>query len=547
MPSLSKSTQNSPRLLPLSFGIIAILASSTLLTACGGGGSGTARNTGGTPTTPVEETTFKLKVHSQVEVQNATVRLFDAETKKEIASKNISKGSDFEFDIKQSDASGRLILAVLSGQGSSGTYYDPTLNRLAPIPANTSLHSLFYMVNADGQIAINPFTEISYQRALVRAGNIDLSNPDYSLVDALSLSPATSETITTFGVNPNLITPSIAQKTDLNKLIYNLDGVENPPNTKPQYFNIFMGMGHYMVQKNENPTDQSPYFTFAKRAATDMRDGSLDGYTIFGDGVNGGNRLANPIMTNVKENTFPELTENTLKAIADYQQPARADYGARLKNKGVLSFFSTLSTKDPAGVKLFTDFNYIEGTSAEIPIGSFKLHSYSAGNYKRAFGINPITIKPSQAAIIYDAACKGTSQPNESKVDDIVVYPDCQIGLNADDTTGDFNAIEPLVGKYTSTDGCKLSISFGGVVTLSKGNQSLSANISRDESDALIRLAPNSQSYVMNVASPSTSPAEFIQFRIEHQKILSAVAGATTAKYPTSLMPSEQKFSCTFN
>lgn len=552
MPSLSKSKQLSVRLpirlLPLSFSIIAALSCSALLTACGGGGSGTTRTPGDGTTTPVEEKSYTLIFHSQVAVKNATIKLIDAQTKKEIASKTLSEGSDFEFSIKESNANGRLLIAELSGQGDQGSYYDPTLNRWAPFTG--SLHATQFMVNDDRQTVINPFTEITYQRALVRAGSMDRDNPTPALISATSSLTATSEVLTTFGVNPAHLTLPIAKQADLNKLIYD-SSVENAPNTPDQYFNTFMSIGHYMVQKNENSGDLSPYLTFTKRAAEDMRDGSLDGYTIVGDGTDNttnSNRLTNPIVPIAKENTFPELPFNTVLDIAELQKSTRENYATRLKNKGVLSFFNTLPQKDPVGVSFFTAFNYLEGSSNSRAISAFKLHSFGAGNYKRAFGINPVIIKKEQAAIIYDGQCQGKTESNLSKTDDKIVNPDCTIGLNADGTLSNaFNDIERLVGKYTSTDGCELNITFDGQITLKKGTQSLSTTVNRDESDALIRLPPNTQSYIMNITSSGKTPPDIIQLRMEKHTILSAVAGATNAVHPTSLMPSEQKFSCNFS
>jgi hypothetical protein len=555
MPSLFKSKQLTlslpARLLPLSMGIMVAISCTSLLTACGGGGSGSARVIDDKPTTPTPEKTYSLTVRSQVAVKNATVTLTDASTKKVIASKTItSLGSDFVFDIKESDINGGILVATLSGEGNQSQYYDPTLNS-NQTPLNGSLHSVLVMIKANATTMINPFTEIDYQRALVRSGSMDKANPDISLLDISSLGAASTETTITFGVKPTLLTPIIAQRSDLSKLIYN-KAMDNPPNSDDQYFNIFMSMGHYMLQKNENSTDKTPYLTFAKRAAEDMRDGSLDGYTIFGgntDNIINSNRLINPMVSNARTNTFPDLTTNSLLTIAEFQKSTRESYGELLKNQGVLKFFATLPVKDTEGLALFTEFDYTEGRSKEFSFGSFNLHSYGAGNYKRAFGIEPIIITNKKYESIYDINCQGISKEYEPNT----YYPDCKIGLSAVETDKRTNDIEALVGSYRN-DVCSLDIYFNGKIVLTKGNQSMTNFINEKESDSLIRLQPNTQSYVLNVTSAAKSPVEFIQIRIENQKVLSAAAGSIEvdpnnprSSYPISLTAEQEKFSCQFS
>ena len=141
---------------------------------------------------------------------------------------------------------------------------------------------------------------------------------------------------------------------------------------------------------------------------------------------------------------------------------------------------------------------------------------------------------------------------------DQFVNIDCQIGVNADGEVGAYNAIENLVGTYTTADNsCKLTIYFNGNVVLSKGGQSFSSSVNRDQSDAIIRLqptvnfSPDNQPYLLNIGSAERNPPEFIQIRTEGQNITSAVAGTMNVKTSGQIIDAfpmrldNEKLSCT--
>lgn len=546
----------------LSAAILIILSSTTLLSACGGGGGGGTDRISTTGNTTVEEKTYPLAIHSQVEVKNAKVRLIDAATDQVIAEATLAQGSTFNFDVKQSNARNKLLIAELSGIDATSTYYDPTLDKQAPL--NATLHAAFVMPDNDLKMTISPFTEIAYRRALVRAGNMDPAQPDNKLL-AYNVSANTNtnandaainETRLAFRLYSALPTPDIASKADLNKFLYNASGIQNPPNTQDQYLNMFFSIGHYMIQHTENPSDPTPYLTFAKRAAEDMRDGSLDGLTIMGDGTNAGIRLSNSIISNIRSdgslNINRDPANNTAVKTAQYQLEFRQNYGTRLKNN-ILAFLGTLNTVDPAGQNILQSYDYIQSPTNTNISTSAGIHTSGAGNYKRAFGLEPVLLPLYQSADIkvgtYDGTTCNLSNPvkqnNTAGSPDEYAYSTCMSGLNADGSYDGKNDIEGLVGKYTSTEGCKLAIQFNGTITLSKDGQTYTNSINRDISDALIRLSSGPEDYVMNVSSANTNPPQFLQFRISNQVIQSVTAGTSVAQFPTTL--SDQKLVCHFN
>lgn len=558
--------------------LLAILGSAGVLTACGGGGGGTTRiptDDGGT-TTP--EVTYKLTVTSPVTLKNASVTVVDAATNKQVAQGTIADSGEISFDIKAADTN-KILVAQISAKDSSSTYYDPSLNKQAPL--NITLHRAFPMlIGGAVSIPVSPFTEIAYQRSLVRGGSLNKNNPDNSVLDVLNLEFAAREVLATFGVNSFDILPTIKSRSDYTKFVFiPQTGNTSPLNTTAQYRGIFFSIGHYMIQHNENPTDTTPYLTFAKRAAEDLRDGSLDGMTLMGDGTNGASNsiyLKNPMVTPQILNTNPAFnktkiilvpetpsteptTPEEINTIKEVQLATRQNYADRLK-ANLLGFMTSIDLNKAdevdgvnQGLKSFQTFNFVDGISLENSnnVSAFRLHSFGAGNYKRAFGIEPILINKGGYKPIRDNNCISTNV--DAPVDaEKTVTPNCTIGLNADDESSDpgKSDIEGIVGTYSSADGCKLTITFNGLVTLSKGSLNFNTTVNRDDQDALIRTSSDAsnQSYILNVGAPERTPAEFIQMNIVDRKIINATAGTNQAdkdnKFPKVL--SEQKLICTF-
>jgi hypothetical protein len=550
MPSLSphsfsvKHGLAKHRLTRLGQAIILGLGSALLFTGCGGD-SPTTRTNNDNPVIP--EATYKLTVTSPVKLKNALVRIIDTTTGKEIDQKTIIDGSETSFDIKASYANGgRILIAEISGKDNTSLYFDPARGEMASL--NMPLHGIFGMLPVESSTIVSPFTEIAYQRALVRANNLDFINPVLSKIDLTSLAYANREIFNTFRVDPVKLVPAVGSLSDFNKFIINTKDVIDPPNTTSEYLNIFYAAGHIKLQQIENSEDTTPLLTFAKRAGVDMRDGSLDGMTLAGGGEDGTVFLKDPIIAQQIVNSDPtfnhRLDKAELKAqLAITQQAARESYATRLggaeddANKDKLGgamarLFATLSNPDAQGKNYFSRVDFITGRDLSIndnmpPI--LQPRSFGAGNYKYAFGLGNLKLTK-DVQKIRNLECNQIdfSDPRAGDKDYTGVITqniDCEIGTNADGILGNYNAVENLVGTYTGDNQCKLTIYFNGDIQLTNGQKTVSSSINRDESDSIIRLQANTQDYLLNVASAERNPPEFVQIRVTNQNVVSATAG----------------------
>ncbi len=564
MPSLSPySCLSKHSFNKLTKAILIGLSSALLLSACGSDSP-----TGSTAPVEAEkpEKTYELTVRSAFNVKNAQVRIINAITGKELDKKDLVDGAEIKFDVKESNTNGSLLIAEISGKDNTSTYFDPTLNTFAPL--NMPLHGAFIMLNTDGDaVIVSPFTEIVFQRALVRSNSFDSTKPDFSKLNLVSVVYANREVYSTFRVNPATLLPSIGSMDDLKKLLLDSSEIKKPLNTTTEYLNIFYGLGHINIQHREhnsdNDRDPTPALTFAKRAGQDMRDGSLDGMGLAGDGINGSVFLSKPMITPQTVNIDPKL--NTKDGLEASQKLARENYANRLK-PAVLDFLTnTLKSSDKVGIEYFTSVDYLTGMHEKYSENMPSVpapRSLGAGNFKRAFGLGQMKLTKEPQKTL-DGNCKETYttvNPDAGKEGstDQFVNVDCQIGANADGEVGAYNAIENLVGSYSTSDNsCQLTIYFNGNIILSKGNQRFNSSVNRDQSDAIIRLdpnvqvAPDKQRYLLNVASAERNPPEFIQIRTEGQNIISAVAGTMNVKTngeATDLFPmrlDNEKLSCT--
>lgn len=550
MPSLSPySFLAKHRLNRLSQAIILGFSSALLFTGCGGESPTTRVNDNNETETP--EVTYKLTVSSPVKLQNAIVRIIDTTTGVEVDQKTISNGSEASFDIKSTYArGGRLLIAEISGKDNSSFYFDPAKGQMVSL--NAPLHAIFLMLAAESKTIVSAFSEIAYQRALVRANILDASKPDLSQIKASdlfnALSFANSEVFSTFRVNPVTLVPAINSLNDLSKFIIDPKDVIEPPNTQLQYLNIFYATGHIKLQQTENPDDKTPLLTFAKRAGTDMRDGSLDGMTLAGDGEKGTVFLTKPIISQQIINSDPSYNNRSNKkelqeALAITQKTARESYASRLggaetdanKNKlggAMAELFASLKNPDVAGKNYFASVDFVTGKHDRISENMPSIsapRNFGAGNYKYPFGLGSILLTK-EVQNIRNANCdqESFSDPNAGAENHTPQFRNigCLIGANADGTVGEYNIIENLVGTYSSTNNqCKLNIYFNGDVKLTNGQKTFSSSVNRDDNDAIIRLAENSQDYLLNVASAERNSPEFIQIRVTNQNVVSATAG----------------------
>lgn len=536
MPSLSPhSFLAKHRLNKLGQAIILGFSTTLLFTGCGGDSPTTRSSTDANSEKP--ETTYKLTVTSPVKLQNALVRIIDPVSAKELDQKIISSGSEVTFDIKASNADGRLLIAEISGKDNTSAYFDPALGQMTSL--NASLHGIFGMLPLDSKTIVSPFTEISYQRALVRANNLNASTPDFSKITlkdfASAVVAANSEVYSTFRVDPARPVPAVSSLNDFDKFIIDTKDVFNPPNTTLEYLNIFYAMGHIKLQQIKDTTDTTPLLTFAKRAGDDMRDGNLDGMTLAGDGKNGTVFLDKPIIPQQIVNADPTLIKRTgeLKiALANAQKAAREDYAARLKN-AMTALFASLSNPDAKGKNYFETVDFVTGRHSTINDNMPSVtapRTFGAGNYKYPFGLGNVKLTK-EVQKIKDLNCvdQNYADPDFNAQDPNYVAKyqniDCESGTNADGSvSGYYNALENLVGHYTTADThCNLEIYFNGTIKLTGGQNVFSSSVNRDQNDAIIRAQENSQDYLLNVASVERN--QFIQLRISNQNVISAVAG----------------------
>ncbi|MDR9777884.1 hypothetical protein RJJ65_35715, partial [Rhizobium hidalgonense] len=196
------------------------------------------------------EVTYALTVRSAFRIKNAQIRLINAITGAELAKKELVDGTELKFDVKASNANANLLVAEISGKDSTASYFDPTLNAYAPL--TTPLHASIAMPNSETVLFVSPFSEIAFQRALIRSNSFDATRPDYTKLRLVNVAYANNEVFSTFFVNPTLLLPAISSLDDLNKLLINTKDIKNPPNTTPEYLSTFYGLGHINLQHLEH-------------------------------------------------------------------------------------------------------------------------------------------------------------------------------------------------------------------------------------------------------------------------------------------------------
>ncbi|MBC7750850.1 MAG: hypothetical protein H7Z73_03895, partial [Candidatus Saccharibacteria bacterium] len=172
------------------------------LTGCGTGNGATTRVDETTPSKPTVSTTYNLKIQSPVLLRNTKVTVTDTSTGSILGESVIQNGNDIEFVMPLTTLrSGHLILITLSPVDSSSQYFDPMLNnQLGAMTAfNKPLHALISADMSDKMTKIDPFTEMVYERALIRSGTLDISKPKVNALTSIHLNLATNEMMTAFG------------------------------------------------------------------------------------------------------------------------------------------------------------------------------------------------------------------------------------------------------------------------------------------------------------------------------------------------------------
>jgi hypothetical protein len=473
------------------------------LIACGGGSSGTTRisddNTQPDTTTP--ESVFKISVRMPMQVKNSHLRI-------QVVGDSIPlyDNQDFsDFDalvdnVPINNYRNKLLSVKLTGLDNS-TMFEPILKRF--VPFHGEINAIAMIQGSTIDITLSPFSEAIYQRTLVRAGNLDPSHADLTLIEAKHLSKARSE------VNASLNGAFDATQFPLFNTDQSIRLVQYSTMSSRNYINIFTGLGLLNYWIKLYPKSQNTYLELAQSLGTDLRDGSLDGRTFAGD-----NTDFSPLITAPK-NIDPAL--NTLLGIGETQKTTRESFGNALKT-ATLDYANTnfQSIINPEGLKALQNFSYY---STDYSVDTASAVRWSgAGDYHRAFGFSS------------DEKCQGIS-----------AYP-CKQGLNADDTGNEISAIDYLIGIH-QVGSCKIEIFPNGNVRLTQNNQVYNASINRDVSDNLLRLDQASQHYILNIGAGENMPPYFMQLEIKNVHIISAKTGNADGFYPTELTTTEM--SCT--
>jgi len=499
------------------------------LTGCGAGNSPTTRVDSPTTTNPTV-TTYNLKVQSPVLLRNVKLTMTDTATGVVLGQSIIQNGNDVVFAMPPANLrSGHLILMTLSPVDSSSQYFDPMLNNQlgAMAPFNKPLHALISADTSDKTTKIDPFTEVVYERALIRSGILDISKPRLNALTISHLSAATNEMGTALGTF-STATFAVLFNSPANIAAINLlSTTTGITSVNEQARGTLIALAQLSLYAQNNPTAQTPYLDFATRTSLDLLDGDLDGMTVVGGDTAGTVQITNPILysgiTSVTNNDPDHTDVPTFISINADQRNQR---GAALK-QATTQYFNTLnaalplaSRTDNASLDYIQKFDFATFTGAYTTlvsgIGSGPVaplivtNRIGAGNYTLAFGLPTGT--------------------------------DSKQALDASDLSGRSNDILQLNGTYQGNNGCQLSIGYEGMIQLSQGGQTYQATVSRKFSDRLIRLSGDH--YLINVTSADLTAPRFIQIRTIGAQVISADAGRSAEQVPITLDTKE--LSCTF-
>lgn len=493
------------------------LSMGLVLVGCGAGNNPTTRTNPTPPPSSTVRTSYNLTIQSPVLLKNIKVTVSDTTSGAVIVQSTIQNSNEAVVEIPVAFLkTDNVLMITLSPIDSASKYFDPMTNgELGAIADfNQSLHSLVSMNSSDKITRVDPFSEIIYQRTLIRTGTLDISKPQINRLNTTQLNAATSEMTTSFGVVAG--TPySILFNSPTSIAAINVYNDVLVVNTQAN--NALLAIGQLALYAQNNPADPAPYLNFAARASLDLRDGDLDGMSIFGGDTAGTVRITNPILyTGIisDPNNDPDFTDTTSLIAINKNQ--RIQQGAVLK-LATTTYFSTIDASLPLASRTSSsslDYiqNYDYGIFAQSYVGTGfgstptePSYRIGAGNFTRAFGLPTLT--------------------------------DSKQAIDASDGGGRSHDIMQLNGTYQSSNGCQLSVGYDGTIQLSQGTQTYQAIVSRKFSDRLIRLSGDH--YLVNVTSADLTAPRFIQIRTIGAQVISADAGRSTNQVPTTLDTTE--------
>ena len=498
MPSPFFAASN-PRLAsPLLLSIV-LATSGFMLIGCKGSNPTTRTTSSDLVPTP-NTSTFKLTLQSPVELTNVEARVIDPISGQILHQEVIANDDQLTIELKASVLASKPLLYVeLKPTGSNqSSYYDPIVDK--KVPFNLPLRALVKNTTGSQKIVIDPYTEITFQRAQIRAGWLtnrsDLSQ--LGMINLNALNAATAEVDSVFNVRNNIV---LSQGINARNDLKNLTLANNQLNIL-DYFRF--ALGHIQQYAQQQPNATSPYLIFSQKAALDMLDGDLDGLTLYGFGDRNKIFLNQPLVQPII-NSDPNRNQQSLLAVD--QLLARRVYNLAVGD-AIKQLFNPLFVVGSAEFQLINLYDYLNLDSRG---NRFSLRSAGAGNYTRAFGL-----ADNQVLKNY---------------------------LNADDT-GLVSDIEQIAGLYQNSQGCQLELRPNGRVTLSQGTQYFTADIDRNFNDSMSRSNTASQAYLINITTPSDSTPSFLQVRTDGARILSAQSGRSLLDAPDQL--AQVDLSCSF-
>ncbi len=471
------------------FSKTALVMLCTGLMACGGG-SGTTRMNTDEETTPTPVTSINITAHMPMHIQNAILEVRVLGDEQPTYSNQDFTGFNALIDTLTIDHQHKLVWVKLSGNDQT-TMYDPILNRYVPFKG-----TLNAILSIQDKMVINltPASEAIFQRTLVRAGNLDLSQPDLSLVQAKHIDKSTSEINASLNNAFNVSSfPELSNSQSISLVSYN-------EGSSRAYLNTFLGLGLLNLWKIKQPDAQNTYLELAQNIAVDLRDGYLDGRSIVGD------HTEFKALLNAPRNEAPEY--NNLLDIGTRQQESRETFGAELKNATLAYATSDLALQQvryPNGLLALQSYSYYTQENIINSTGRFRWNG--AGDYRPAFGITT------------SAECQGVS-----------INP-CKQGLNADDIATNYSDIEYLIGTHT-VGSCTVKMLPSGDVQLIRNSSIYTAQINRDLTDNLLQLDSASRHYLLNIGTGEIKPPYFIQLEIRDAQLINAKTGYSQNFYP---------------
>jgi len=489
----------------------ALAAASVALLGCGANNPTTRTSSSGSNSTP-EPATFQLTLQSPVRLTNIEARVIDAASGQIVHQSIISNDHRLNVNINRADArSQRLLYVELRPSAlNQSRYYDPILDRDAPF--NQPLRAILQSAASNQSILIDPYSEIAFQRAQVRSGwlNNRADTTQLGLITVNALRAAQSEVAAVFNVRSVTLPQGLSSRTDLQRL-----NVTANQTRVLDYFRFSLGHAQYYVQQQGNNID-APYLAFSQKAAIDMLDGDLDGLTLHGFGDQAEIFLNSPLVQPIINNN-PERNQHLL--LAEDQLPARRTYNVGVGDT-IKQFFEPLFPSGSAEFKLINDYDYLNMSTRTTPTPPrpFALHSPGGGNYTRAFGL-----------------MDGQLVKNFINADDT--------GLVNDIAQND---IAQIAGIYQNPQGCRLVIQPNGKVTLTQGTQTAEADIDRNFGDSMSRADADSQSYLINITTPSDSTPSFLQIRTDGARVLFAQSGRSLLEMPSTEQLSAVDLRCDF-